>query len=75
MNSMKRQKVTILEDSTTPLPSHRSEGVQYVTGEETRVITDSFKRMKRQGQSGNDAQMWICLAEKVKSDDVRKNTA
>ena len=42
--SMKRQKVMTLEDSTTPLPPHRSEGVQYATGEETRVITNSFRK-------------------------------
>ena len=38
MNSMKRQKDMTLEDE-----SLRSEGVQYATGEEQRVITKSFK--------------------------------
>ena len=38
MNSMERQKVMTLEDE-----SLRSEGVQYATGEEQRVITKSFK--------------------------------
>ena len=37
-NPMKRQKDMTLEDE-----SLRSEGVQYATGEEQRVITKSFK--------------------------------
>ena len=38
MNSMKRQKGMTQKDE-----SLRSEGVQYATGEEQRVITKSFK--------------------------------
>ena len=38
MNSTERQKVMTLEDE-----SLRSEGVQYATGDEQRVITKSFK--------------------------------
>ena len=30
-------------------------------------------RMKRRGQSQNDAQMWMCLVVKVKSDAVKNN--
>ena len=33
------------------------------------------ERMKRLGQSGNDAQCWMCLVVKVKSDAVKNNTA
>ena len=33
------------------------------------------ERMKRLGQSGNDAQWWMCLVVKVKSDAVKNNTA
>ena len=32
-------------------------------------------RMKRLGQRGNDAQLWICLVVKVKSDAVKNNVA
>ena len=38
MNSMKRQKDMTLEDEAP-----RLEGVQYVTGEEQRAITNSFR--------------------------------
>ena len=38
MNSMKRQKDMTLEDE-----SLRSEGVQYATGEDQRVVTKSSK--------------------------------
>ena len=50
MNSMKRQKDMTLEDEPP-----RSEGLQYATGEEWSTITP--ERMKRLGQSGNDAQL------------------
>ena len=32
-----------------------------------------LERVKRLGQSGNDAQLWMYLVVKVKSDAVRKN--
>ena len=50
MNSMKRQKDMTLEDEPP-----RSEGLQYATREEWSTITP--ERMKRLGQSGNDAQL------------------
>ena len=50
MNSMKRQKDMTLEDEPP-----RSEGLQYATGEAWSTIT--LERMKRLGQSGNDAQL------------------
>ena len=31
--------------------------------------------MKRLSQSGNNAQLWICLVMKVKSDVVKNSTA
>ena len=31
--------------------------------------------MKWLGQSGNDAQLWMCLVVKVKSDAVKNNIA
>ena len=33
------------------------------------------ERMKRQGQSRNDAQLWMCLVVKVKSNAVKYNIA
>ena len=64
MNSMKRQKDTTMEDE--PL---RSESIQYATGQDWR---NRSKRMTRLGQRGNDAQLWICLVVKVKSDAIKK---
>ena len=31
--------------------------------------------MKKLSQSGNNAQLWICLLLKVKSDAIKNNTA
>ena len=67
MNSMKRQKDMTLKDE---LP--RLVGAQYATAEEWR---NSSERMKRLGQSGNNAQLWMCLVVKVKSQAVKNNTA
>ena len=61
MNSMKRQKDTALKDE---LP--RSVGAQYATGEK-------WRRMKRQSQSENNVQLWMCLVMEVKSDAVKNN--
>ena len=33
------------------------------------------ERMKQLGQSGNDAQLWMCLVMKVKSDAVKNSIA
>ena len=52
--------------------SPRSEGVQYATGEEW---INSSRRIKRLGQSRNDAQWWMCLVVKVKSSAVKNNIA
>ena len=46
MDSMKRQKDVTLEGEPSP-PPPGSEGMQYVTGEEWRAITNSF--IKREG--------------------------
>ena len=58
MNSMKRQK-----DITPKDEPHRSVGVQYTTGKSREIAS---KRMKRLSQSGNDAQLWMCLVMKIK---------
>ena len=33
------------------------------------------ERLKQLSQSGSDAQLWMCLVVKVKSDAVKNNTA
>ena len=33
----------------------------------------ALERMKRLGQSGNDAQLWMCLVVKVKSNAVKNS--
>ena len=33
------------------------------------------ERMKMLGQSRNDAQLWMCVVLKLKSDDVKNNIA
>ena len=38
-----------------------------------RVEKISPERMKRLGQSGNSAQLWMCLVVKVNSEAVKKN--
>ena len=50
----------------------KSLGAQYAPGEEWRNIS---RRMKRLSQSGNSAQVWMCLGMKVKSDAVKNNIA
>ena len=62
MNNMKRQKELALKDE-----SPRLAGVQYATGEDQRVKTNSSERMKKLGQSGNNNQLWMCLVVKVSS--------
>ena len=68
---MKRQKDTTPEDE----PSPRSEGVQYAAGEGQKAMSNSFRRRKQLGQSGNDAQLWMSLVVRVKSDAVKNNSA
>ena len=38
-------------------------------------LSINYSRMKRLGQSGNNAQLWMCMVVKVKSDTVSNNTA
>ena len=70
MNSMKSKKDLAPENGP-----HRSEGVQCTTGKEQRQLLTAPERMKRVGQSRNDAQLWMCLVVKVKSDAVKNNIA
>ena len=64
---MKMQKYMISEKE-----SPRSVGVQYATWEE---CANSSRKMKRLGQSGNDAQLWLYLVVTVKYDAVKCNIA
>ena len=67
MNSTRRQKDMTLEDRPP-----RSVGVQFPTGEEWRNRSRK-KEKKRLCQSGDVAQLWMCLVVKVKSDAVKNN--
>ena len=44
-------------------------------GESRGQLLIAPERIKRLGQSGNDAPWWMCLVVKVKSDAVRNNIA
>ena len=68
MNCIKEQK-----DMTPKDESPRSEAVQYATGEELRAATNSSRKMKQLSQSGNNAQLWMSLVVKVKSDAVKSS--
>ena len=50
-------------------------GVQCATGEEERAMTNSSERMEWLGQSGNNAQLWLCLVVKVKPNAVKNTIA
>ena len=68
MNSMKRQKDRILKDE---LP--RSAGVpNMLLKKRGEMIPD---RIKRQSQSKNNTQLWMCLVVEVKSDAVKSHIA
>ena len=67
MNSMKRQRDTTLKDE---LP--RLVGAQYATGEEWR---NSSRKNEEAKPNRNNAQLFMCLVVKVKSDAVKINIA
>ena len=56
MNRTKGQKDTTLEDE--PL------GLEGVLGKSRGQLLTAPERMKWLGQSGNDAQLWMCLVVK-----------
>ena len=56
------------------------ECVQYATEEEQWASTNSSRkneaaRPKQPGQSNNNAQLWMCLLMKVKSEAVKNTNA
>ena len=67
MNSMKSQNDMTLKDET-----HRSAEFQMLLEKSGET---SPERMKRMNQSRNDAQVWMYLMVKVKSDAVKNNIA
>ena len=44
-------------------------------GQSTGQLLIAPERMKWLGQSGNDAQLWMCLVVKAKSDALKNNIA
>ena len=67
MNSMKRQKDRTLKDG---LP--RSAGANMLLEKSREITPEGMKRLSR---SGNNAQLWMSLMVKVKSDAVKNNIA
>ena len=68
MGSIKRQKYMTLENE-----SARSICVQHATGEEQRAIMVTSVRTMQLGPRGNDSQLWMCLAVKIKSDTIKNS--
>ena len=67
MNSMKRQNQRILKEEFP-----RSVGANMLL-EKSGEITP--ERMKRRGQSKNNAQLWMWLVIEARSDAVKSNKA
>ena len=70
MNSKKRQKYIRSEEK-----SLRSEVCNMLLGKNRGQLLRVTERMKRLGQSANDAQLWICLVVKVKFNAIKNNIA
>ena len=67
MNSMKRQKDMTPEDEP---PCWKMSSM--LLGRSREIAPE---RNKWLGQSGNNAQLWVCLVVKVKPNTVKNNTA
>ena len=70
MNIKKRQKYIRSETK-----SLRSEVCNMLLGKNRGQLLRVTERMKRLGQSANDAQLLMCLVVKAKSDIVKDKTA
>ena len=70
INSVKRQKDVRLEDEP-----HRSEGVEYAAGEETRAITNSCRKNEVAGPKQKQHSIVDVSGGKVKSDALKNNIA
>ena len=67
MNNMKRQREMTLKDEHPRLVV-----VQYALEKSGEIAPEGMKKLS---QSGNNAQLWMCLVAKVKSDAVKNNIA
>ena len=72
MNSIKRQKDKTPKDEP---PTQVGRCPIILLGKSRGQLLIAPERIKRSGQSGNDAPWWMCLVVKVKSDAVRNNIA
>ena len=70
MNCVKAQKDRTSKDESTGLKM--SNMLQGKSGGELLIASE---RMKPLGQSRNDAQLWMCLVMKVKSDATKNSIA
>ena len=70
MNSMKRQYDMTLEDK--PLGQKAS---SMLLGKSRGQLPVVPERIEQLGQSKNNAQSWMCLVVKVKSDALKNKTA
>ena len=64
----------MLEDEPPPL-SPDWKVTNMLLGKSGGQLLIAPVRRKRLGQSGNNAQLWVCLVMKVKSDAVKNNIA
>ena len=71
MKTMIRQKDTTVEDE--PPPDQKVSNM--LLGMSRRQLLTAPERMKQLGQSGNNAQLWMCLVVKVKSDAIKNKIA
>ena len=67
---MKRQKGVTLEDE----PPGQT-GSNTLLGKSGGQLLPAPEGMKRLGQSGSDAHLWMCLVVKVKSDATNNSIA
>ena len=67
MNNMKRQREMTLKDQHPRLVV-----VHYALKKRGEMAPEGMKRLS---QSGNNAQLWMCLVMKVKSDAVKNSIA
>ena len=51
----------------------RLEPSNRLSGKRREQLLKTPKRMKQLGQSGNDAQLWMCQVIKLKSNTIKNN--
>ena len=70
MNSMKRRKDVMLDSEP---PGWKVSSM--LLGKSGGQLLIAPERMKKLGQSGKDAQLWMCLVVKVKPNAVKNSIA